>query len=94
MIDWQKAGLLVIALAVTACGGPEVEFEQGADRQGHSAPSSFTVEANAAIAASLPLDDPQDLQKPRVASSLERYQVSPSSWVKVSALSGAEVAAQ
>ena len=62
MIDWQKAGLLVIALAVTACGGPEVEFEQGADRQGHSAPSSFTVEANAAIAASLPLDDPQDLR--------------------------------
>ena len=62
MIDLQRTWLLVTTLAVSACGGPEVEFELGADRQGHSAPSSFTIEANAAIAASLPLEDPQDFQ--------------------------------
>jgi alkyl sulfatase BDS1-like metallo-beta-lactamase superfamily hydrolase len=52
----------LVAALVAACGGPEVAVEEGADRQGHSPPSRFTVEANAAVAESLPLADPQDFE--------------------------------
>ena len=52
----------LIAVLVTACGGPSVEYEEGADRQGHSAPTRFTMEVNAAIAKSLPLADQQDFE--------------------------------
>jgi alkyl sulfatase BDS1-like metallo-beta-lactamase superfamily hydrolase len=47
---------------VAACGGPDAEFEEGADRQGHSAPTRFTVEANAAVAEGLALADAQDFE--------------------------------
>lgn len=61
---------LVLALAL-ACGreeaapGRPTDSDAGADAQGHSAPTRFTAEANAAVARDLPLADPQDFEDAR-----------------------------
>lgn len=41
------------------------DADAAADAQGHSAPTRFTVEANAAVARALPLADPQDFEDAR-----------------------------
>jgi alkyl sulfatase BDS1-like metallo-beta-lactamase superfamily hydrolase len=53
-----------------ACGREEVAPSRptddgAADAQGHSAPTRFTEEANAAVARALPLEDPQDFEDAR-----------------------------
>jgi alkyl sulfatase BDS1-like metallo-beta-lactamase superfamily hydrolase len=53
-----------------ACGREEVAPSRptaggAADTQGHSAPTRFTEEANAAVARALPLEDPQDFEDAR-----------------------------
>jgi alkyl sulfatase BDS1-like metallo-beta-lactamase superfamily hydrolase len=55
----------LLALAA-ACGrkGPP-PGASGADAQGHTAPTGATVRANAAVARSLPLDDPRDFEDAR-----------------------------
>ena len=65
MIHVTRSIIPLITLVVTACGGPKVEFEEGADRQGHSAPTRFTVESNAVVAKSLPLTDARDFEDAR-----------------------------
>jgi alkyl sulfatase BDS1-like metallo-beta-lactamase superfamily hydrolase len=60
--------LAALVLAI-ACGRQESPPRGGSSRaaavpdaQGHTAPSPFTVAANAAVAKALPLDDPQDFE--------------------------------
>ncbi|MGH7821392.1 MAG: hypothetical protein ACREQ9_16630, partial [Candidatus Binatia bacterium] len=58
--------VLVIALSLAAgCRGdapPRVPTGPEADAEGHTAPTRFVAEANAAVAESLPLADRQDLE--------------------------------
>jgi alkyl sulfatase BDS1-like metallo-beta-lactamase superfamily hydrolase len=70
---------VVVALALIAvaqasgCGGsnggtearPAAGAADAADAAGHSAPTRFTAESNAAVAKTLPLDDPQDFEDAR-----------------------------
>ncbi len=51
-----------LLLAQFACGEQTVEVDTSADEQGHSAPTTFTVTANRAVAKSLPLADQQDFE--------------------------------
>ncbi|MDJ0789436.1 MAG: alkyl sulfatase dimerization domain-containing protein [Myxococcota bacterium] len=60
----HRLWVLGLVFAV-ACGGeptPTVEVGPDADAQGHSAPTSATVAANAAVAEALPLEDPVDFE--------------------------------
>lgn len=60
---------VAILVLLAACGdqqaSPRPETDDTRDVQGHSAPTSFTVEANAAVARALPLDDPLDFEDAR-----------------------------
>jgi alkyl sulfatase BDS1-like metallo-beta-lactamase superfamily hydrolase len=56
---------LLIASFVAACGEPAVEFDSDADTQGHSAPSSFTVDINRNVSRALPISDQQDFEDAR-----------------------------
>ena len=56
---------LLIASFVAACGEPAVEFDSDADTQGHSAPSSFTVDINRNVSRVLPISDQQDFEDAR-----------------------------
>ncbi len=57
----QLHRLLALLVLVVACDRPaRPASDATADAQGHTAPSERTVAANAAVAASLPLNDPQD----------------------------------
>ena len=38
-----RAGLIVVAATLTACGGDQPAFEAGADAQGHTAPTAITA---------------------------------------------------
>jgi alkyl sulfatase BDS1-like metallo-beta-lactamase superfamily hydrolase len=66
-----RTALVFSALALSfACGREEAApgrpTDGGtADAQGHSAPTRFTEEANAAVARALPLEDPQDFEDAR-----------------------------
>lgn len=53
---------LSLALLLTACGKPAVEVDATADKQGHSAPSDYTVRANQAVAKALDLGNQQDFE--------------------------------
>ncbi|HET9063099.1 MAG TPA: alkyl sulfatase dimerization domain-containing protein, partial [Candidatus Binatia bacterium] len=63
----------LVAILVVACGKPAspptasvpAAADSGPDVQGHTAPTSFTVAANAKAVADLPLDDPQDYEDAR-----------------------------
>jgi alkyl sulfatase BDS1-like metallo-beta-lactamase superfamily hydrolase len=63
----------LVTILVVACGKPAslptasvpTAADSGPDLQGHTAPSSFTVAANAKAVADLPLDDPQDFEDAR-----------------------------
>lgn len=55
--------LVILACLLTACS--DVEIDEGADAQGHSAPTQFTAAANKAVANSLPLADQQDFDDAR-----------------------------
>jgi alkyl sulfatase BDS1-like metallo-beta-lactamase superfamily hydrolase len=62
---------LALVLAVACAREEEPRPAPGApaavapDAQGHTPPTGATVSANAAVAASLALDDPQDLEDAR-----------------------------
>ncbi len=56
---------LVFACAREQAPSPGAGAPEGADAQGHTAPTADTVAANAAVAAALPLDDPQDFEDAR-----------------------------
>jgi len=65
-----RTALVSLALVLTlACGredvAPSRATDSGADAQGHSAPTQFTVEANAAVARDLALGDSQDFEDAR-----------------------------
>jgi alkyl sulfatase BDS1-like metallo-beta-lactamase superfamily hydrolase len=63
----------LVTILVVACGRPAAPptasvptaGDSGPDVQGHTAPTSFTVAANAKAVADLPLDDPQDFEDSR-----------------------------
>jgi linear primary-alkylsulfatase len=55
-------GALLLTLGLIACSEPPVELDRSADAQGHSAPSEFTIQANRAVAAALPIADQQDFE--------------------------------
>lgn len=62
----RNACIFLVAGVAAACSGqPEVTLDQGADAQGHTAPSAFTARANAAVAERLPLDDQADFEQAR-----------------------------
>jgi alkyl sulfatase BDS1-like metallo-beta-lactamase superfamily hydrolase len=52
----------VLFLGLSACGKQAVEVDSSADKQGHSAPTAFTVAANRAVSNSLSLADQQDFE--------------------------------
>jgi alkyl sulfatase BDS1-like metallo-beta-lactamase superfamily hydrolase len=52
----------VLLLGLSACGKQTVEVDSSADKQGHSAPTAFTVAANRAVSKSLPLAGQQDFE--------------------------------
>src|SRR5687767_960742 len=64
---------LVAVAPASGCGGspggtearPAAGAGDAADTAGHTAPTRFTAESNAAVAKSLPLDDPQDFEDAR-----------------------------
>lgn len=60
----HAAGLLA-ALLVACHRPPSTPVSPGADAQGHTAPSAVTAARNAAVAAALPLADPQDFADAR-----------------------------
>lgn len=63
----------LVTILIVACGKPAspptasvpTAGDSGPDVQGHTAPTSFTVAANAKAVADLPLDDPQDFEDAR-----------------------------
>lgn len=60
----QLLGVGLVALA--ACTGPEeVPRMEGADADGHTAPTAHTMAANAAVAEALPLADTTDFEQAR-----------------------------
>jgi len=60
---WHPAGVGLLALLLS-CGhdAPPPPASGGIDAQGHTAPTAETAAANAAVAAALPLADPQDFE--------------------------------
>jgi alkyl sulfatase BDS1-like metallo-beta-lactamase superfamily hydrolase len=61
-----RIGTLPAALlCLIACGGPGERTPGGPDAQGHTAPTTRTADANAALARELPLADPQDFEDAR-----------------------------
>ncbi len=65
-VQRRSSGVLLVALAL-ACGEPRPSAPAGGaaapDEHGFSAPSSFTAQANAKLAAALPLDEPADFEE-------------------------------
>ena len=61
-----RGGILTLAvvlpLVLAACSDNSVEVDASANAQGHSAPTAYTAQANAAIADSLSLSDQQDFE--------------------------------
>lgn len=55
---------VLIILAAASCGH-ETTHDAGADEQGHTAPTAYTVEANAKVIGTLPLADAQDFDDAR-----------------------------
>ena len=55
---------IVLLLLIGGCGeaGRKAVDDSAPDAQGHTAPTRYTREANAAVAGTLPLADPQDLE--------------------------------
>ncbi|MFE8073371.1 alkyl sulfatase dimerization domain-containing protein [Marinobacteraceae bacterium S3BR75-40.1] len=58
-------GLALFALTACSDGGLDYTPEQGADAQGHTAPTQHTVKANAKVRDALPLGDQNDFNAAR-----------------------------
>ena len=58
----DKIAVALLLITLSACGRQSVEVDSDADQQGHSAPTQYTVKANAAVAAALPLSEQQDFE--------------------------------
>ena len=58
-------GLLAVAACTKEHGMTGTDFGPGADADGHGRATAVTAKANAAVAAALPLDDPQDFEDAR-----------------------------
>jgi len=67
----RKTKQIILFLIMALCGLIAIscdtapEKTQGANAQGHTPPTRFTIEANAEVAESLPLDDQQDFEDAR-----------------------------
>ncbi len=59
----MKQNTIVLLFGILlAVGGCEKQYDKTADAQGHTAPTSYTAEANAKVSKDLPLDDQQDFE--------------------------------
>lgn len=55
--------ILNVAVGMTGCGYDELEIQEGADAQGHTAPTKFTIEANKAVLEELPFENMEDFEQ-------------------------------
>ena len=55
--------ILNIALSITGCSYEKLTLESGADAQGHTDPTQFTIEANKRVLEELPFENREDFEQ-------------------------------